>query len=78
MLAGDHHALVAVAWDHLAVVRVIALDQLAGKEGITDGEGNLVVAEFYHHVARIAEQALDLLDRLGGNDHIRFMRGGKL
>ena len=77
-LARDHHTFVAVAGDHLAVVRVVAVDELAAKQSVADRERDLVVIELQDQVTVVAKQALQLLNRLRRDDHIRFVRGGKL
>ena len=76
-LARDHHAFVAVAWNHLAVVGVVAVDELAAKQSVADRKRDLVVIELQDQVTVVAEQALQLLNRFRGDDNIRFVRCGK-
>lgn len=67
-LKGD--AFFGFAGDDLTVVRIVAVDEFADEQGVSEIEGDLAVADADGDFALIAEEAGEFVDGLGGDDDV--------
>src|SRR5688500_9787783 len=75
-LEGD--ALLRVAGNDLAIIRVIALDQFRNEQSAVDFKGELVLANAQSNVAGVTDEAGELIDTFGRDDQIDGLALGEL
>ena len=69
----ERDALLRLAGNDLAVVRIVAFDQFRDEQRVVQIERDLVVADAHLHVAIVGQQALQFGDRFGRHDDVGFL-----
>ena len=73
LLALEGDALLGFTGNDLAVIGVVALDELRDEQGFAPLEGHLIFAHAHLDIARVAQNAAQFGDALGRDDELDFL-----